>query len=81
MRIDLTNTPMAIGARNLEGNISAFFTGDIDDLRIYNTPLSLEEVKSLYESRASIDNQGNNYAQEIDTSGTIVAFTQTGTHT
>lgn len=37
----------------------------IDDIRIYNTILSEDDIKSLYEERASIDNQGNFFSDEI----------------
>ena len=43
-----TNTnPLMIGAVNAE-RVRAFFTGSIDDIRIYNRALSETEVKSLY---------------------------------
>lgn len=35
------------------------FRGQIDDVRIYTTALSAEEVKELYQQRASLDSGGN----------------------
>lgn len=35
------------------------FQGQIDDVRIYTTALSAEEVKELYQQRASLDSGGN----------------------
>jgi hypothetical protein len=49
MRIDLSNTPMPIGARNLENfPYDQFFDGKIDKMLIFNKALSSEEVISLY---------------------------------
>lgn len=44
---------------------SPYFSGKISDVRIYATALSAEDVKSLYETRASIDNYSNTYAYEF----------------
>lgn len=37
----------------------SFYKGQIDDVRIYTTALSAEEVKELYQQRASLDSGGN----------------------
>jgi hypothetical protein len=47
-RIDLSTRPLAIGARNLEGNISGFFNGNISQVQIYNRALSAQEVLQNY---------------------------------
>ena len=40
--------------------------GNISDVRIYATALSPEDILELYQTRASVDNEGNLFAQEID---------------
>ena len=49
-RIDLTETPPAIGAKNLEGNIGSFFSGNISDVKIYNRSLTPIEIRQNFES-------------------------------
>lgn len=39
------NAPLSIGSR---GQLARFFTGKIDDIRIYNRPLSGDEIQALY---------------------------------
>lgn len=39
--------------------------GKIDDIRIYATALSAEDIKELYEQRASVDNNGKLFLQDI----------------
>ena len=46
---------------NRSYNNAYAWTGDLSDLRIYVTALSTEDVKSLYNNSAYIDNQGNIY--------------------
>ena len=50
-----------IGGRHINGSYSAFFNGLLSDFRAYATALSAEDVKSLYNNSAYIDNQGNIY--------------------
>jgi hypothetical protein len=42
------------------------FVGFIDDIRIYATALSDEDIKELYQTRASVDNKGNFYSNAIN---------------
>ena len=46
------------------------FNGKIDDFRIYATTLSEEDVKELYQTRASLDDKGNLYVSGINESRT-----------
>ena len=50
-----------IGGRHISGSYSAFFNGQMSDFRVYATALSANDVKSLYQNSAYIDNQGNIY--------------------
>jgi hypothetical protein len=59
-----TNRVLNIG--RYEGGI--YFKGKIDDVRIYATALSDTEVKTLYQSRAALDNKGNLYVEQIQES-------------
>jgi len=45
------------------------FSGPISDVRIYATALAADQVKELYQQRASLDSQGNFYAQLINEKG------------
>jgi hypothetical protein len=47
-RINLSARPLAIGARNLEGNISSFLNGNISCVQIYNRSLSLTEINQNF---------------------------------
>lgn len=55
---------LVIGARSAATNgtsISHYLDGKLSDVRIYCTALSAEDVLSLYNNSAYIDNQGNIY--------------------
>ncbi len=43
------NQDITLGAYNNVGSVQAFFTGDIDDLMIFDTAKSAVEVKNIYE--------------------------------
>lgn len=43
------------------------FYGIIDNIKVYGTELSQDDVLDLYQTRASLDNQGNAYSHNIDT--------------
>lgn len=47
MGIDLSGVYIPIGASNYEGTVQRFFTGNIDDVRIYNRALAPWEVTQL----------------------------------
>lgn len=55
-------TPANYGAT---GTIGGNFDGIIDDVRIYATALSQQDIEELYKIRASIDDGGNLYAAQI----------------
>ena len=57
-------TPFFIGARDS----SEFFSGKIDDIRIYKRALSREEITALYNEPPTdvIDNNQNSFNQEIE---------------
>lgn len=45
------------------------FSGPISDVRLYASALTADQVKELYQQRASLDAQGNFYAQLINERG------------
>jgi hypothetical protein len=48
-----------LNAYNVNGTNSWQFAGNVDDIRIYSTALTDEQVLELYQTRASLDGQGN----------------------
>jgi hypothetical protein len=49
--INLIDRPLAIGARNLEGTISSFFSGNIALAQIYNRSLTAAEVEQNFNAQ------------------------------
>ena len=56
-----SNNDVTIGT----GYTNGYLDGYLDDVRIYATPLSADEVKNIYETKASLDNTGNLYSDEF----------------
>lgn len=54
---------VVIGANG--GDSLEKFTGKIDDVRIYATALSSDDILELYQTRGSVDNHGNLYSGEF----------------
>ena len=46
--------PVYIGAANNRGNVERHFPGVIDEVRIYDRPLTAEEVTRNFESRIGL---------------------------
>lgn len=57
--INTTTNPLYIGAYKDTNYLPNYWKGQIDDVRIYTTALSAEEIKELYQQRASLDSGGN----------------------
>lgn len=59
------------------------YKGFISDFRLYTTVLSASDIKQLYETRASIDNEGDFISAEFVEDGgrELLAVGQTGYHT
>ena len=51
--INNTNN-LIIGAYNEDGTLQKYFTGKIDDVRVYNYPLSLIQIQKLYNDGSSV---------------------------
>lgn len=68
---------MRLGARCSNAN---WFNGQMSELRVYNTALSADDIKTLYNTRESVDNTGNDYCNTIleDTTISNVKFTNKG---
>ncbi len=53
-------------AGNSTSPTNSNFVGKISDVRIYATALSNDDIKELYETSASIDNQSNIYSRQFE---------------
>lgn len=53
---------------------SWYFRGILDDFRIYNTVLTDDDIKELYQTRAQIDNKGNFFANNIEEPANIASI-------
>ena len=65
-----TINAFAIGGRNLSGSISTYFNGSIDQVRIYNSELSAQDITNIYTNEVQA-NSGGGVAAE--TSLTLTA--------
>ena len=57
--INTTSNPLFIGAYKDTAYANQFWNGQIDDVRIYATALTADQVKEIYQQRASLDSRGN----------------------
>lgn len=64
--ITATPGPISVGAGNYTGTYAQFWDGEIDDVRVYATALSDEDIQELYQTRASLDNSGVFYTHYIN---------------
>ncbi len=55
--------PMRFGSSSNGMNYQ--FNGIVDDVRIYATALSADDIKELYQQRASLDDKGNLFVRKI----------------
>ena len=56
---------LELGCRHINGAYSGYFNGQIVDFRAYATALTPEQVKELYNTSMTIDNNGNIHAREL----------------
>lgn len=59
---DTSDVPSGFSSETIFGSN---FYGLIDDVRVYATALSDEDIKELYQTRGNIDSHGNLYVQDI----------------
>lgn len=61
-----TNARLFLGCEANTANPSApYYNGQMSDFRLYYTVLTSEQIKELYNTSMSIDNNGNIYAREL----------------
>lgn len=59
-------THLSVGASQENGsNLANYFKGNINDLRIYNTALSANEINKIYQTPIQISNNGDLFCKEI----------------
>lgn len=59
------NGPAKIGSSTHTG--AQRWNGEIDDVRVYATALSADEIQEIYQQRASLDSEGSFHVQELKT--------------
>ena len=59
----LTANPLTIGNRSTASD--RHWDGLVSDFRFYSAPITADQVKELYQQRASLDSQGNLYASML----------------
>jgi hypothetical protein len=63
-----SNDSFAVIGRRSPGSTSTpyYVNGLVDDVRIYATALSDDDIKELYQNRASLDSRGNFYFHQLE---------------
>lgn len=59
-----SSRPFRIGSSHA-GGVARFYNGKMDDVRFYATALSDNDIKELYQTRASLDNKGNLFCSQV----------------
>ncbi len=70
-----TNTKVTIGCRS---SLVQYFQGKVDDLHIYNRPITADEVKALYDGTPSTQTVSIFASTPTPCGGDKVAFTVNG---
>ena len=71
--INLKDVSLPIGGTRLESSVSSNQIDIVRSLDVFHTAFSADEVKELYQQKASLDAQGNFYAGLINSNQYIVA--------
>lgn len=61
------STPFTLGAeaQTIASPIAGTYVGNLSDIRIYATAITIAQIKELYNTSASIDSFGNIYSREV----------------